>query len=363
MSLLFRYMMKRWFLLFVPSMLVLISAYIAGDMAITVWNLLREGLSLPQLTLHFILKLPTAFYFLAPMASLLASLLMLTGFKKTGELGAIFYCGSGRFRILVPILAATLAVSLFSLYVNDQIAPAANKVSRDIVRDNSGTTTHLVGTSRIWLLEGSRVIYIRNVENGGTMLIEPTVLKFSDHTLKEMVSRIDAPEAVWTDGRWLMKKGILRNFKDNELQAVEGPGVISPDIRVTPKEFSIVKRSPEEMTMSELKKYVNNLKKSGFRYRWYEVRIFRKSATAFISFVFGLLALPVGFMVPVRGGVPLGIGLSIMITLAFWSIFTFFLSMGYSGLLPAPVSAWTVNILFLLLGAAALIGCRRPRLI
>jgi len=251
----------------------------------------------------------------------------------------------------------------FSLYVNDHVAPAANRISKDIVRDSSGTTAHLVGTSRIWLLEGSRVIHIRSVENEGTVLVEPTVLEFSDSSLKELKSRIDAPEAVWSSDGWLMNMGIRRTFIGSEVLSVNGPGQVRPDIQVTPKEFFLVKRAPEEMTMSELKGYVKNLKKSGLRYHWYEVRIFRKSAAAFISFVFGLLALSVGFQVPVRGGVPLGIGLSVMITLAFWSVFTLFLSMGYSGILPAPVSAWGVNVLFLLLGTAALIVFRRPRLI
>ncbi len=363
MKLFDRYLIKRWFLLFVSSLTVLISVYLAGDVAMTIWDLIGKDLPSSKIILHYLLKLPTTFYLIAPVASLLASLLTLTGLKRSGELGALFYSGIGRFRLGVPILAATLLVSFMSLYINDKVAPAANKLSRDIERDASGTTTYLVGTNRIWLLEGKRVVHIRNVENKGSVLIEPTVLIFNSASLQELEARIDAPRAVWHDGRWIMEEGIHRTFINGTVSNVEGPKVIMPAIQVNPEEFSIVKRVPEEMNLRELKGYVRNLKRAGLKYLWYEVRIYRKSAAAFIPLVFGLLALPIGFMVPVRGGVPLGIGMSIIMTLVFWTFLAFFLSMGYSGILPAPVSAWTVNIVFLLLGFAALAVYKRPRLI
>ncbi|MFV1957716.1 MAG: LptF/LptG family permease, partial [bacterium] len=277
MKLFARYLIKKWFLLFVASLAVLISVYLAGDVAMTIWDLIGKGLPSNKIVLHYFLKLPTTFYLVAPVASLLASLLTLTGLKRTGELGALFYSGIGRFRLGVPILAATLFVSFMSLYINDKVAPAANKLSRDIERDVSGTTTYLVGTNRIWLLEDNRVIHIRNVENKGTILIEPTVLIFNNASLQELGARIDAPRAVWQDGRWVMEEGIRRTFMKGTVSAVEGPKVISPPIQIYPEEFSTVKRVPEEMNLRELKGYVRNLKKAGLRYHWYEVRIYRKS--------------------------------------------------------------------------------------
>jgi lipopolysaccharide export LptBFGC system permease protein LptF len=58
----------------------------------------------------------------------------------------------------------------------------------------------------------------------------------------------------------------------------------------------------------------------------------------------------------------MGLGLSIMLVLIFWSIFSLALTLGYTGIIPPPVAAWVAQALFLLLGLAALGLMKHPRL-
>jgi lipopolysaccharide export LptBFGC system permease protein LptF len=49
-----------------------------------------------------------------------------------------------------------------------------------------------------------------------------------------------------------------------------------------------------------------------------------------------------------RRGALYAIGLAIVLAFAYWLVTTVFLAVGTAGLLPAPLAAWSANILFLI---------------
>jgi lipopolysaccharide export system permease protein len=347
---------------FFPSLIVLVAVYMAGDTVFTIWDLIKRGLSPLIIALHFALKAPTMFYQMTPVAALLATLLTLTGMKRSGEMTASFISGQGVIRMSVPFLMAALTVSFFSYYVNETIAPGANRISRDLVRNQTGSGSSAVGTERIWLLKGNKVIHIRSVQEKGAVLVEPTVLQFEGKGLRTLELRMDAQRVYWKDGIWFAEEVYLRSFNDGLLSDVQILSDSRIPIPIKPGEFHRVRRKPEEMSRGQLIRYVENLKMAGLPYNWHHVRIYRKASAAALSLIFTVIAFPIGLIVPIRGGIPLGIGLSILLAIIFWSAFSFCLSLGYSGLIPAPVAAWTAQAVFLVLGLLALTAIRRPRL-
>jgi len=357
-----RYMIKRWLLFFIPAMIVLGAAYLASDAAFTLWEYISRGLSPAHIAMHYILKTPNILYQMAPIASLIATLLTMSNMKRSGEMTAAFSIGIGGVRQSAPILAIVVVVSLLAFYVTESMAPGANRISRDLVRNNSGAVSSVVGTNRIWLLEGSRVIHIRSVQEGGTRLTQPTVLQFEGKGLQNLSLRMDAESVVWEDNAWKAEEMVLRRFSDGNLIDSKVLKDQQLPIRIRPDEFYRVRRKPEEMSMSELKKYILNLKAAGLAHLTYQVSIYLKISTAAISLIFTMIALPVAFLMPIRGGVPMGLGLSILLVLVFWSVFSLALTLGYTGIIPPPVAAWVAQALFLLLGMATLGLMKHPRL-
>ncbi|MCJ7500814.1 LPS export ABC transporter permease LptG [bacterium] len=362
MTLLDRYITRKWILYFFPAVVVLVTVFLASDVALTFWDYSRRGLSSGIVALHYFLKTPYLLYQTAPVASLIATLLTLTGMKRNGEMTAIFTSGISGVRLSLPILASALCVSLLSFYMTESVVPGANRISRDLVHKNSGAGASVVGTDRIWLRDGNRVIHIRSVENEGTMLTEPTILQFEDGGLRSLNLRLDAGSAHWDNGTWRAEKVFLRRFTNGILIDTKVLNNERLPIRTNPDEFQRVRRKPEEMGRSQLKKYIRNLKVAGLPYARYEVNFFQKASAAIISLVFTILSLPVAFIVPVRSGVPMGIGISIFLGAVFWSFYTLSLSLGFAGILPASIAAWSAQVVFFLLGLAALALIRRPRL-
>jgi len=362
MNLLDRYITRQWLLYFFPSIVVLVAMFLASDVAFTLWDNIRKGMSPDVIALHYILKTPYILYQAAPIASLIATLLTLTGMKRRGEMTTIFASGTGSFRLSGPILATAFFVSLLSFYLTESIVPSANRISRDLVNKGSGSESSVVGTDRIWLRAGNRVIHIRSVENKGTMLTEPTILQFQDNGLRNLTLRVDAKSAQWDDGEWRAERAYLRKFSGGLLVDTEIIKNERLPIRIHPDEFYRVRRKPEEMSRSQLKKYIRNLRLAGLPYARYDVNFYQKASAAATSLVFTILSLPVAFLVPIRSGVAMGIGLSIFFGAIFWSVYSISLSLGFAGIIPASIAAWSAQVTFLALGLTALALIKRPRL-
>ena len=362
MTLLDRYIARKWFLYFFPAAVVLVTVFLASDVAFTYWDYSRRGLASGIIALHYLLKAPYLLYQAAPIASLIATLLTLTGMKRSGEMTAMFTSGTSGIRLSIPILTAVFLVSLLSYYLTESVVPGANRISRDLVRKDSGAGASVVGTDRIWLRDGNRVIHIRSVENGGSTLTEPTILQFRDSSLRNLSIRMDAESVHWENGTWKAEQVYLRRFTDGVLIDTKILKNERLPIRTRPDEFQRVRRKPEEMDRSQLRKYVRSLKQAGLPFSKYDVNIYQKASAAAISLVFTILSLPVAFLVPIRSGVPMGIGMSILLAAVFWSFYSFSLSLGFTGIIPAPIAAWSAQVAFFLLGLAALMLIRRPRL-
>lgn len=367
-----RFLVRSWMGVFIPALVVLTSVFLGTDAALGLWDLADKGIPAGRIALFFLLKLPSILTMMTPIAALIATLLSLASLKRSNELGALFFAGISRFRLARPVLACALGVSLLSLAVNERLAPPANRAGMDIVRrgaaEGRGGATTLVGTRGIWLIQGARVIHIRNIEQGGEVLIAPTVLTFTGSDFTQLAWRLDAPEARWkgkpggTEGRWTAEQAVTRTFEGDVPATLTGPGEATLDLGITPAEFFKVRRKPEEMSRAQLADYIDDLKMAGLPWARYAVRVHRNLAVALLPAVFGVLALAVSFLVPVRGGVPLGTAISLLLAMLFWTLYTFTLNLGTTGVLPPALAGWGMLGVFTLAGLATLAATRHVRL-
>jgi lipopolysaccharide export LptBFGC system permease protein LptF len=194
------------------------------------------------------------------------------------------------------------------------------------------------------------------------MLTEPTILQFQDSGLRNLTLRVDAESAQWDDGKWGAERVYLRRFSGGLLVDTKILTNERLPIRIHPDEFYRVRRKPEEMSRSQLKKYIRNLRLAGLPYARYEVNFYQKASAAAASLVFAILSLPVALIVPIRSGVAMGIGLSIFFGAIFWSVYSISLSLGFASIIPASIAAWSAQVVFLALGLAALALIKHPRL-
>jgi len=105
----------------------------------------------------------------------------------------------------------------------------------------------------------------------------------------------------------------------------------------------------KQMNFIELDRYIRDLQQSGFDTMKLQVEFYRKFSVPLFALIMALIAVPFGFMVGNRGAMT-GIGVAIVIAIAYWAVSTVFEKSGAAGQLPPAMAAWSPDVIFALAG-------------
>jgi lipopolysaccharide export system permease protein len=98
-------------------------------------DLVGKGLPASVIAEFFMLALPFTVAMTLPMACLVAVLYAFSRLAAESEITALKASGVGMFRVLAPVLVGAAALSLFMVYFNDVVLPAANHRLRVLQTD------------------------------------------------------------------------------------------------------------------------------------------------------------------------------------------------------------------------------------
>jgi lipopolysaccharide export system permease protein len=133
MKILRNYILKEFFSAFLISLFVLTFVMVLGNLIRLAELIVTKGVSLMTAGKLFLYLIPFLFSFILPIATLAAVLLSIGRLSSDNELIAIRAAGINIFRILSPILIVGLILSLFCVILNNQIIPASQHKSREVL--------------------------------------------------------------------------------------------------------------------------------------------------------------------------------------------------------------------------------------
>ncbi len=297
--------------------------------------------SVLTLALYAAYGLPRFSLYLLPMAVLVCGLYIFSQAFRRREIIAVKAAGGSMRSLFMPFVVAGIGLAFLAFLIGVFIAPSFS--SRAIELRN-----RLEGKGRqaafkegvIWLKakDGSPVrIDLYSPEQKTAQGI--TIFTFGAEFLKD---RISAGRAVWDGKAWLLQdvavldlsSGITKRSKELRYEGLDAPEVFASDLK-----------TPDEMGLLELVRYMQRLRAAGFGNLKLSVDFHTKISFPLINIVMMLL----GISLSVRGKTGSGFvsaGLGLAISLAYWLGYTFTLSLGYAGILPTVVAAWTVPLLF-----------------
>ncbi len=108
------------------------------------------------------------------------------------------------------------------------------------------------------------------------------------------------------------------------------------------------------MNFGQLDRYIRDLRQSGFDTMRLRVALWHKLAYPLIAVVMAMLAIPFALSMGRRGSLT-GIAVAVAVALAYWVVDGLFAAMGNVNYLPAPLAAWSSDILFGLTGGYLLL--------
>jgi lipopolysaccharide export LptBFGC system permease protein LptF len=179
-----------------------------------------------------------------------------------------------------------------------------------------------------------------------------------------VLRQIHAARAIWSPslrgGTWIFEDGwscVYKGLSCDQQDRFKGDTKTFNELTEGPDYFLTEAVEDKQMNFMELDRYIQSLKVHGFNATKFQVQYYRKFAMPVAALVLAMIAVPFGFMVGSRGAMT-GIGVSLIIAIAYRVAEPLFARVGGAGLLDPAVAAWAPDLMFALLGMYFLLRMR-----
>jgi lipopolysaccharide export LptBFGC system permease protein LptF len=204
--------------------------------------------------------------------------------------------------------------------------------------------------------EPARIFYYKFFGRERNEFANLSVFEFDPSTFA-LSRRIFAGKVFWDEdaNAWRFQNGWVRDFQGaNKKPFREFINTNFSEIHEEPGYFKKESVQSQEMNFGQLDRYIGDLRQSGFDTMRLRVALWHKLAYPLIAVVMAMLAIPFALSMGRRGSLT-GIAVAVGVALAYWVINGLFEAMGYVNYLPAPLAAWSSDILFGLTGGYLLL--------
>ena len=355
-----RYVIRSFTFVFLLVLLSGVSIYVLADLSENVDEILKNHVAQSVVLNYYKYLSLQIFYDIAPILVLVTTLITFSLLSRSNEITACKALGISLYRLALPAVAAAAVVAALAGYLQTSVLPASNQrvaQLKDQIKGREGPHTYR-RADRQWLFGQGRYVYnYLHFDSRQRSLQRLQVFEFDDD--HRLASRLFAQQAVFGEGQeWVFTDGWVRRF--NGVEVTDYRRFSEPrrvDFPETPDYFDSEIRRPDQMRYGELKDYIAELEESGQAVPELKVELYKKTAFPFVSLVMALVALPFAFRLGRRGAL-YGIGISIVLGMAFMVVFALFSTLGEAGALPPAVAVWSPDVLFGVLAVYLFLGVR-----
>jgi len=356
LRLLDKYVLQELIYPFIFGVASFSSIFIASSMLFRIVRYITVyGAPIPVVGRMFLYSLPEVINYTFPMAMLLATLMAFGKLSSNSEIVAMKSGGISYFRIVAPVLVVGFLVSIFSVIWAEKVVPPCNaEASRILAQEIKGkvkpeTQNHVV----VKTVSGKtqRITYARTFDQNTGIMKNVAIEEFENNKLQRIQT---AATAKWGDDKWTLYNGTV--YTINEADGVKSKANFKQQVvplNMKPKEISWEQKEPNEMTLGELRGYIEILKRQKQPTANSETEVYMRFAIPLASFVFALLGAPLGTSRQ-RSGSSIGMGISVIVIFLYYGIMAFSTGLGKGGVIPPLLAAMSANIVFLIAGIVLL---------
>lgn len=302
-----------------------------------------------QYTLY---ELPEIVIMLLPAACLMGTLVCLSGLARRSELIAMFASGLSLARIGFVVLSLVFMLCCFSFIVTDRVVPPLTKLKnqfyRTVVQKRPDLHTE-IKQSKIWYRSKNLIYNLRVFEPKLNRILGISLYTFNDNF--DLVQRIEAENAVYENGKWLLHNGLVTIFEGNPIYPTSGRFKEQTlSLPEGPEDFKEIEREVETLRLKDLWTYIQRNRKAGIDTHSYEVSFWSKISMSIVPLIMCILGIPFSTQNQRHSSIAKDVSICFTVIVIYWFLFSTGLSMGRSGQIPPFVAAWGPNILFLGLG-------------
>lgn len=348
-----RYILTRFASILGASLACLFFLFAVYEFVNLLDDLVDRDLPFAMALTYFKYRSPWILSQTLPMSCLVATLMTFGLMSRFNEVTALKASGTSIYRLAAPVILTTVGVSALAYVNQDYVVPYASSRSTQIKDEIRGRTPRSYGArERHWVFgEGGRLYNFQNytpapipvLQAFGSFQGMSTYLFDADGT--SILERVYARSATYEDGRWLLEDGWVRQFREDGEESFEIFADKTFDFPETAADFVREWKTPDQMTYTELRRFIVDLRRRGYDVQELLVDLHDKTAMPLVSFTMVLLGLPFCFRIGKKGSF-YGLGVAVGLVGVFILTFSTTNALGGIGLIPPFLAAWSPNILF-----------------
>ena len=341
------------------GLVAFILIYITVDFNEEIDTFLDNDATAIQIASYYLYRLPWIVMLTHPVAVLLSTVFSLGRMSRDNELTAFIASGTPLVRLALPLMISALIISILSIGLNELVVPPANhkaeKIMKHDIEKQEVRNTSKVKQDLFYQGEGGVTYYAEKYDVKLKAFTNLVVQQYEGSHLKK---RIDAEKGFWNGSEWVLLKGATRTFSNGGEKSEQFTRRTVKWLNVKPEDLSKEQLEPEEMNYVQLKEYIDKIRRQGGSTSKYEVDLHFKFSFPLTSFLFSIIGISFasGKRKP---SIATGFGLTLVVSFTYYGILRIGQAMGQSGLIPPLLSAWGVNIVFIILGVVMLYRANR----
>jgi lipopolysaccharide export system permease protein len=139
---------------------------------------------------------------------------------------------------------------------------------------------------------------------------------------------------------------------------MSGLAVNMPELVEKPSDFMKRSKPVEEMSILEIYRYVKKRARAGEDVAKEEVELNYRFSFPLITVILLIICLPLSVALK-KGGVAIGLGISIILAFVYWGLIQSCRAYGVAGLMPPILAAWLPNMIYAFIAVVMALGIKR----
>lgn len=359
MKVIYRYILKYFIRYLLIALAVLVFIYIVINLFDNLGKFLAKNAMVKDIALYYLYLSPSYIVLLIPVAAIMGVFLTFGFMTKNRELIALRTCGFNISRLFTLILTVGALIAGFSFVFQETVGVWSQTKMFEHKQekiDRRSRRKPLYRHNFFYYGENNWVYFIRRFDGRRNTMNGIILWKLTKDN--RVTKRVDAGAGRYENG-WRFENAKVREFDTTGTEAVyEHILLIMPELQEKPEDFLKRMKPLEEMNFLEIYQFVEKKSRAGEDVSKEEVELNYRFSYPIVTIIILLIALPISVILK-KGGVAIGLGMSIVLAFVYWGIIQSCRAYGVAGLMDPVVAAWLPNFLFGLVGVVLILKAPR----
>ena len=347
MSILSKMLLREMALPFLFSFCALSVLLLLGSLLPLLEPILRAGIKFTELGRFAILMLPTFWAFVLPMATLLCVLLGFLRLSRDGEMLALFACGAGLKKLIIPVIMVSVTACLVSFFLSASVIPKAKTASKNFMMELTERSLARGIPEKLFFSPMSKLtLYVdKSLDQGhrfkGVYIQDARKKRATYQILAREGELFTQPGGLEVGLR--LSNGTLNHISD-DYRKTDTLDFKSYTLRLSlPGKDRQQKRG--ELGLEDLLKAASDPDTSARHKVHYLTEFHERLAVPIGVLILGIMAAPLGILFG-RSGLSGGIALGLAAFLAYYLSVAFAASLADTGNILPVIALWAPNFIF-----------------